>query len=460
MVQCQGVVLQESIKIGLTQAISGLANGLAQNLQQKNTAQQVGKQGGEGMNQNVGSQGFSLTPQNKKPVEYNNWNTIDKTVFEVLGVKTDEVMHSKFLADLLNADANHGYGAQFLQKFIDLQVAKHAPTPFASELQEFEVAKSWAKTEESASSQQNGNLDSRIDIFITNAKGYPLIIENKIYAGDGWQQLQRYYDAFNGNVLLFYLTPDGRDPSGESKGKLKNGEQYINLSYKEDILAWVEACLTIAEGHKVLHATLRQYQHLIKTLTNQSIQNNMRNEIIAQITKDAKTLEAAQAIADAYWKTQELIIFPKLEEQLVKVAQELNLNLEGFNVNSLKPFTGFNFIHPDLDKDGVKIRFHFDAKEYKDFLYGTCYADPNAQTQKYFNQHYAEKLKTICTFTGKDTWWPGKNYFEHKDWGVKEYQMVLDGSMALKIKERVKYILEAFKRVDPERYKFEPQVLA
>ncbi|MEI6584020.1 MAG: RHS repeat-associated core domain-containing protein [Chitinophagia bacterium] len=46
MVQCQGVVLQESIKIGLTQAISGLANGLAQNLQQKNTAQQVGKQGG------------------------------------------------------------------------------------------------------------------------------------------------------------------------------------------------------------------------------------------------------------------------------------------------------------------------------------------------------------------------------------------------------------------------------
>jgi len=40
--------LQESIKIGLTQAISGLANGLAQNLQQKNTAQQAGKQGGAG----------------------------------------------------------------------------------------------------------------------------------------------------------------------------------------------------------------------------------------------------------------------------------------------------------------------------------------------------------------------------------------------------------------------------
>jgi RHS repeat-associated protein len=46
MLQCPGVVLQESIKIGLTQAISSLANGLSQNLQQKNTAQQAGKQGG------------------------------------------------------------------------------------------------------------------------------------------------------------------------------------------------------------------------------------------------------------------------------------------------------------------------------------------------------------------------------------------------------------------------------
>ena len=65
MLQCQGVVLRESIKIGLTQAISGLANGLAQNLQQKNTTQQAGKQA----NQNTEKEGRDYLKFTKTAVD-------------------------------------------------------------------------------------------------------------------------------------------------------------------------------------------------------------------------------------------------------------------------------------------------------------------------------------------------------------------------------------------------------
>ena len=89
------VVVKSSIKHATTNAaggfvknaIGGVMNGLAQNLQQINTAQQVGQQGGGVLNQSLINTGFSLIPQKPKPADYNNWNSIDKNVFDVLGFK-------------------------------------------------------------------------------------------------------------------------------------------------------------------------------------------------------------------------------------------------------------------------------------------------------------------------------------------------------------------------------------
>jgi Cytotoxic len=77
MLQCQGVVLHESIKIGLTQAISSLANGFAQNLQQKNTTQQAGKQGGAGNTNSTATQ-RSLDDPKSDPNKNNEQVRIDQ----------------------------------------------------------------------------------------------------------------------------------------------------------------------------------------------------------------------------------------------------------------------------------------------------------------------------------------------------------------------------------------------
>ena len=125
-------------------------------------------------------------------------------IFHACGVNHYETRHSAILAEFLNPEGSHGQGDVYLKAFLDV-----VPFPFR-----FDTSTAKVTTEFPTS-------DGRMDILITNAKGQAVIIENKIYAGDQWEQLKRYntfasrqYHA--GNYAILYLTLWGNEASEQS----------------------------------------------------------------------------------------------------------------------------------------------------------------------------------------------------------------------------------------------------
>lgn len=108
-------------------------------------------------------------------------------VFKVLGVSTDEVRtHSAFFAELLNPQGSHGCGDEFLKAFMEA----------IPSLDGFDIETIRAKTQVELSIgriNEDSTEGGRLDIIV-HTETHAIIIENKIYAGDGWKQLVRYHE--------------------------------------------------------------------------------------------------------------------------------------------------------------------------------------------------------------------------------------------------------------------------
>ena len=135
-------------------------------------------------------------------------------VFETLDAVRAEIKHSNMLAWLLNPNANHGLGDQFLRLFLKYIFAnnrdaiKSEVTFFDIEvfnLDDIEIRREW----------------SRIDLLlISETNKLVVTIENKVDTEEHDDQLKRYFDIvskeFTGYRKLFvFLTPESITPSDE-----------------------------------------------------------------------------------------------------------------------------------------------------------------------------------------------------------------------------------------------------
>jgi len=135
-------------------------------------------------------------------------------VFETLDIIRAEIKHSIMLAWLMNPNANHGLGDQFLRLFLKYLFAnnrdsiKSEITFFDIEvfnLDDIEVRREW----------------NRVDLLlISESNGLVVAIENKVGTEEHSNQLKRYFDIvtkeFPAHRKLFvYLTPDSLTPSDE-----------------------------------------------------------------------------------------------------------------------------------------------------------------------------------------------------------------------------------------------------
>lgn len=242
-------------------------------------------------------------------------------VFNVLGVDNMELSHSAFLAALLNPHGSHGMQDAFLKAFIDT-IAHSGTKP------ELDTAHAKVYTEYNI-----GNITEttggRIDILITDrsdtgsgkAGGHAIIIENKIWAADQPNQLQRYDKYACGTYssdgyLLLYLTLDGKEPTDQSKGALTN---YHCISYRSDIIGWLRQCARLSFDKPLVRETINQYINLLQQLTNQ---NTMEQKQLIQLLTNKENFEQATAIEQGMPDVRKHIfqdIFRKqVEEQLKK----------------------------------------------------------------------------------------------------------------------------------------------
>ena len=81
--------------------------------------------------------------------------------------------------------------------------------------------------------------------------------------------------------MLLYLTLN-RDEASEYS--TCNQVEYQRISYKKDILPWLQSCIGIAALHPIVRETIRQYITNIKQITNiMSEENN--DELIELLLK-------------------------------------------------------------------------------------------------------------------------------------------------------------------------------
>lgn len=264
-------------------------------------------------------------------------------VFSVLGLQTSEVrLHSALIAELLNPNGDHGLGDKFLEAFLDV-LNMHFNDKFI-----FDTKTAKVEVEHFIGSiSDDGETGGRIDLFIQDQYKQTIIIENKIYACDQDRQMYRYnhYAKQNLNlkdeqVRLLYLTLEGDVPSKESCGD--EIFDFTCISYKDDILKWLDKCLMVSALYPIVRETIRQYITTLKNILS-IMENENSKKLIETLLSSRNNLDAALKIIDFQFDIQKSII-----EEFIEKLRDLAKS-EGMEFDADKDFS--------LQKKDTTIRF-------------------------------------------------------------------------------------------------------
>ncbi len=240
----------------------------------------------------------SITQIIKKQQEIAAIRGENYNLFRVIHMTSNETsVHSAFIADLLNPKGLHGMGYDFLRLFVDT-IKTHGIT--------FDMEGSEVKIEEAIGKKNlEDTSGGRLDIIITNNKGYAIIIENKIYAKDQEAQIARYLNYANkkhkDKFLLLYLSLYGQVHNVDytTKGVAKIDEDFYTISYKEDILSWLEKCRQLAADRPLLREGISHYINLVKYLTHTNMDAQTKKEMTEIIMKDPIYIKNLNAYKEA-----------------------------------------------------------------------------------------------------------------------------------------------------------------
>ena len=240
-------------------------------------------------------------------------------IFSVLNLSTSEVrLHSAFLAELLNPNGDHGLGYKFLEAFLSNIIQRVKPG-FEFDIKSAKVSKEFSIGPISADYTEGG----QIDLLIRDDKNHAIVIENKIDANDQEKQLLRYDNYAKKNTtayVLLYLTKYGDEASEYSTC---NQVEYQRISYREDILSWLQSCICIAALHPIVRETIRQYRTNLNDILSNMEHNNLSN-MLNILTSEDNVLTTIDIF------TQNFEIQKKIRENFIKKISDKCEKL-GFN---------------------------------------------------------------------------------------------------------------------------------
>jgi hypothetical protein len=229
-------------------------------------------------------------------------------IFSITRIERAEVAtHSSMIAELLNPSGSHGQGDKFLTLFLNIlnQADSFTGTQNAKVFKE----KSFNKGRD------------RVDILV-ELKDDVLLIENKVDAEDGNRQLERYsgIPVFYGKKgHLIYLTKYGSDAEEHSH----RGVEYLRISYREDILAWLDLCIKEVNTLPAIQQALIQYQYIIRKITGTSMTAKLKKEIV-ELLITGRNLESANLISESILEAKGEILF-RFFQNLELAISESNL---------------------------------------------------------------------------------------------------------------------------------------
>jgi len=217
-------------------------------------------------------------------------------VFSVLRNSDEEVgLHSAFLAAILNPDGGHGQGVWFLNEFLT-----QASLEKISEESDVQVFREYTRLRNGAM----GSERDSIDIFI-KAGQRAIVIENKIYAEDQYEQIKRYVrfacdEGFSEDkVDVIYLTLDGHEPSPDSLGDY-DIKKVMLMSYGDDVIPWLNKCIEHMAKHPTTRETLVLYQRIVQELTGKAMNEEENMEVADLLMETPKSFEITNKIVAAF----------------------------------------------------------------------------------------------------------------------------------------------------------------
>ena len=174
-------------------------------------------------------------------------------------------MHSNFLYSILNPNGLHYQGDLFVRLFIE-HVLSDIKDDFGDNI----------KVEMEELTTDNRRID-----FTIKSDKYLIGIEMKIYASDETNQIFDYYEELekqseNETVKIYYLTLDGKDADKKSYTKENKIQDYKKISFKIDILNWLNKCIKEIQNITNLNEALKQYIDVVKMLTD----NNHKGKVM------------------------------------------------------------------------------------------------------------------------------------------------------------------------------------
>lgn len=335
-------------------------------------------------------------------------------VFNILGLGTDELSHSKILANLLNTKGSHGQGDLYLKLFIQELLNLSFDEQFEEDSPHIQVLKRFnTKTSRVSIEKSIGYVNrtigkgGRIDIIVTDDKDF-IIIENKIYAVDQPLQLLRYKNFKpTKDTPILYLTLNGTIASEHSKtlGDITLVEKvdYLPISYKSHITKWLDECIKHSVDQPLIRETLKQYNYLIKNLTYQSTNNKMANELAALLANNYVEFKEILKVQN---NVHQLLI-ENAKKTIDTICTSKGFNYD-FKMNPAANYSGFNILSDKLSSLNLKISFEFESNTF--YLgYSSINVD---KTDKIFNQKVFEKCESEYTNVKQSKWWPAYFVFE------------------------------------------------
>lgn len=363
-------------------------------------------------------------------------------IFRVLNLSTHETRtHSAFLGELLSPKGTHGQGSIFLKHFLTYL-----------KIDNFDHDKALVEIEKFAGYVDKDYLEGgRIDIVISDKKGRGIIIENKIYAGDQKNQLLRYdkygKSNFPEGFNLLYLTLNGIEPSESSLGS-NTKINFRIISYKYDVLTWLESSRKEAVQYPLLRETITQYIYLIKFLTGTSMNSDMQGQIINLLTQSDDNIEATFVIAESFQKVRNGL--------MQKLAQKISIEISDYN-----PVFDQEF---GKRKTGLKIksenwrycaiRFEFGG-DYSGLYFGIIYNDP-LSVPKDLTEKFTRRIQESGL---SELGWPWWRYLIEGTLDSKFFIEIKNDKISLPkvIKEKVVMLYNIIEQIENEIDQIRPE---
>ena len=270
-----------------------------------------------------------LNRVNKQFEDYKEKPEETFNIFDCLTKHHLEELHSKFITYLLNPKAKHGLGDIFLKLFIELlnkqfRIADIIPIGDYKNV----------KVENEHPFSIMSKITGRIDIYI-ETDGWVIAIENKIYAAQQKNQIDRYVKYCEKKKFkVIYLTIDG------CKSHSMDTENVINISYKFFITEWLKQCIEKTKQYPHVSTSVSHYLNLIKSsiLFNYINDFTMNVENVINEEQNKVLLKHWDSISTACNQLKEELRLNFIKSVVEKLNSEIKVELnpiseEGIEMN-------------------------------------------------------------------------------------------------------------------------------